>query len=63
MSSTVMSPLADQTTSRIVAELWKKCEDFRLRRGLKCYHDMSKGIEESLALQTQTFSYTDTVST
>ena len=48
--ATIASPLADQTTSRIVAELGKSvC----LRRGLNCYHeDVKRNKGNSLALQT-----------
>ena len=56
-STTIVSPLADQTTSRIVAE---QCEEFCMRRGLNCYReDVKRNRGNSLALQTQNFSYTD----
>ena len=53
------SPLVDQTTSRIVAELGKnECEEKLWRRGLL----VAIATEVSLcALQTQNFSYAHTV--
>ena len=49
--TTIASPLADQTTSRIVAELGVMIEN--------CYWDVKRNRSNSLALQTQNFSYTD----
>ena len=50
-STTIASPLADQTTSRIVAELGM---NVCLRRGLNCYReDVKRNRGNSLALQTQ----------
>ena len=58
-STTIASSLADQTTSRIVAELGKNASSYA-RRGLNCYReDVKRNRGNSLALQTQNFSYTD----
>ena len=55
-STTITSPLADQTTSRIVAELGENARVY----GLNCYRkDVKRNKCNSLALQIQNFSYTD----
>ena len=59
-STTIASPLADQTTSRIIAELGKNARRLCLRRCLNYYReDVKRNRGNSLALQTQNFSYTD----